>query len=117
MKINKEKSLIKKVFMAGLLAGLVFAVYSNLTDCHPQILGAGVEACDNKLEIWLGMFEFLIYFPIAALFGFLGLGYLFGPDCGFQILITLSPVVVFSLIGLIVGLILSKIVKSLNNKH
>lgn len=94
---------IVKGLISGLFVGVIMAGYSNITACHPAILGGGTEACANSFQLILGMFEFLLYFPVTALVGTLGIP--LEGDVGFRILLTISPLVFFGVIGVVVGLL------------
>lgn len=93
---------IKTGVLSGFAAGVLMAIYSNTTSCHPDILGGGVEACANSTELVIGMLEFLLYFPMASLLGTTGIS--LSGDLGFRVLLTVSPIIVLTIAGLIIGL-------------
>jgi hypothetical protein len=94
---------VKKGLLSGLLVGSMMAVYSNITACHPAILGGGTEACANSFQLMVGMFEFLLYFPLVALVGSFGIP--LGGEIGFRVLLILTPLLYFGVAGIIIGLL------------
>jgi hypothetical protein len=93
---------IKKGILSGLAAGILMAIYSNTTSCHPSILGGGMDTCANSTELILGLFEFLLYFPVVNLLGVAGIS--LNGEVGFRILLVASPIIVLTIGGFILGL-------------
>jgi len=89
----------KKGLIMGLVIGLIFAFYSNVTKCHPRILGSGVSSCNNSFQVIIGIIEFLIYFPFSFLVSFLPFSF----SVNFKILLAISPLTIFGLAGSLFG--------------
>lgn len=100
----KNLSHSKKGLIVGIAIGLVFALYSNIAQCHPQILGGGVDACKNSAQLIVGIIEFLIYFIFAPIVSFLP----FSAEIKFRILLIISPIILFGLIGFLFGFLKDK---------
>ena len=99
----------KKGLIIGLLIGVIFGIYSNVTNCHTS--PGGPSGCQNSFELFIAGIEFLLMIGPYLLF------IAIIPDTfAFRILIFLSPIIFFSLIGLLIGWILGKIKSSRKQK-
>lgn len=92
--------------LTGLLFGLVFggafALYSTLSTCHPTPLG-GTGGCSCSVEIYLGLFEFFLYFPLIQLLALFGVPL---SMYSFSVLLIVAPLLFFTLIGILAGILI-----------
>jgi uncharacterized membrane protein YeaQ/YmgE (transglycosylase-associated protein family) len=106
----KEMSFAKKGLLIGIIVGLLFGFYSNITDCHTS--WGGPSGCNNSFELYIAGFEFLLWLIPYALFGSLI------PDttAAFRVLLFISPIIFFGVIGLLGGWITGKIKSKKENQ-
>lgn len=96
----------KKGLIIGLLIGIAFGIYSNVTNCHTS--PGGPSGCQNSFELFIAGIEFFLMIGPYLLFKSII------PDTRFtfRILIFISPIIFFSLIGLFIGWVIGKIKSS-----
>lgn len=99
-------SISKKGLLIGLCVGIVFGIYFNTTDCvaNPH----GTYGCDNLPQaIIAGGALFLVIIPYVILID----SGIINPESliMYKITLFLIPILVFGLVGLIVGFTVNKI--------
>jgi len=100
-------SITKKGLLIGLCIGIIFGIYSNITNCHTS--PGGPSGCDNSLQLLIAMFEFCLWIVPVLLLNWIP-GFV-DSTIGFKIILFIIPVVVFSLIGLFSGFAINKVKK------
>ncbi len=98
----------KKGLIIGLCIGILFGIYSITTSCHASF--GGSSGCANQFQLLVAAIEFLLLLPFVLLTVLLfrwnpGPGY----SLGFKISTFISIVLVFAIIGLLVGFIAGKV--------
>ena len=107
-----DLSYTKKGLIIGLIIGIIFGIYSNITDCHTS--PGGPNGCDNNIELNIAVFEFILFFiSVLTLFWVPGLA---SSMTGQNIIFFYGPTIFFSIVGAIIGFIISKI-KSHKSKN
>ena len=104
-------SITKKGLVVGLCIGIIFGIYSITTNCHTS--PGGPDGCNNSLQLSIAVVEFCLHIIPVLLFSKVpGLFDLANTAIGFKIVLFVSPVIVFGLIGLLIGFIINKSKKS-----
>ncbi len=102
----------KKGLIIGIVIGLLFGFYNLISDCHIGLgsTTANPPGCENSIEFLLAGIETWTYVIISALFGFIinsllykGYGSIIIP-----LIQILSPIIVYGLLGLLIGWIVKK---------
>lgn len=100
----KRLSYTKKGLLIGLMSGIIFGIYSNITSCHGSF-GGSSGYCSNDIERFIATIEFFLFLGPYVLFQSII------PDTMFagRVLYFISPVIIFSLTGLLIGMFVGKI--------
>ena len=102
----KKLSPVKKGFLIGVLTGLLFGIYSNITTCHTGLID-GPIGCNNSLELYIAFFEFILWAVPVLLLSWL-------PDfldtVVYRLSFFISPIILFGLVGLFLGKVSGKII-------
>lgn len=103
----KNWSYARKGLLIGIFLGLLFLLYTLLTNCHTSF--GGPNGCHAQWDLGLAMLEFLILFPSMILLPILGISF---EGVLWKIFRIISPIIFFGLLGLLIGLIVGKIKSS-----
>jgi len=92
----------------GMFIGLLFGVYSNITDCHTN--PGGPSGCEDKFELRVAVFEFFLYLiPLLLIATWIH------SEIIWRMFILLWPAVIFGLFGLLLDWAIRKVKKMLSS--
>lgn len=99
-------SITKKGLIIGLCIGIIFGIYSNITGCHTS--PGGPNGCSNSFQLFVAGVEFILWIIPVLLFKLVPGIIDTESMSGFKIILFIGPIVVFSLLGLLIGFLLNR---------
>ena len=111
----KELSITKNGLLIGIIIGILFGFYSLVSDCHIGLYNTGSNptGCNNFLEFLFAGVETWIMIFFEIIFGFI-INPLMAKGYAQIVKITLqllSPIIIFGLVGILIGFIVKKLRK------